>query len=338
MKLSWLLGLLVAVPASGAIHFSIENVDSPAAFVSLALDHQGNPHITYESRGELRYARKVAGTWTTEAITAGDFGGVALAIDNRGDAHIAYYDARQRLIRYVRRGHAPETVAAGDAAQGLAPAGHAHLAVDARGDPHVAYRLQTEDPTSARQMYATRASGVWTSEVAAHTGDSGVSGWLALDARGIPWISYWDLLNDYVFVANKGSGAWDVERVDFGKNLTPTFLALDARGRPQVCFNGIMQFVLLAARQNGQWIVETVASGALGALALDAQGRPHVAMQDDSGRLVLASKIGDAWTTEVVDADLGTRASAVALALDAQGRPHLAYVVGTQLRYATATR
>jgi hypothetical protein len=96
-----LLFLLLPVTA-GAQTFEIEVVDSSATDVgtwtSIVVDDAGVPHISYidETNMELRYARRLAGLWTSENAGPFDFWNVhetSLALDGQGRPHIAFHGA-----------------------------------------------------------------------------------------------------------------------------------------------------------------------------------------------------------------------------------------------------
>jgi hypothetical protein len=85
--------------------WNIETVGySGASLNSLALDSFNQPHISYIKKyidngmlkGDLNYAKKVAGTWFTETITIGigvdfPYSHTSLDLDSSDHPHIAYY-------------------------------------------------------------------------------------------------------------------------------------------------------------------------------------------------------------------------------------------------------
>jgi parallel beta-helix repeat protein/putative cofactor-binding repeat protein len=72
---------------------------------SLALDSQGNPHISYyDGENEnLRYAWWNGSAWNIKVIdSVGDVGlGTSLALDTNDEAHISYYDHTNTDLKYV---------------------------------------------------------------------------------------------------------------------------------------------------------------------------------------------------------------------------------------------
>jgi hypothetical protein len=143
--------LKYAVKSGGA--WSIETADSSdpnnnaflGTFTSLALDANGNPHVTYRSTGSstgvaLKYAWKSGGGWTREfadssTTQVGQFN--HLELDALGNPHVSYEDFTNTNVRYARKTGGAWTIQYADS---LANAGqYTSLALDAQGRTHITY-------------------------------------------------------------------------------------------------------------------------------------------------------------------------------------------------------
>jgi len=173
---------------------------SQASSISMALDSNGNPRVSYNeiSAGvvSLRYARKVSGNWiyeTPEGGTGNIVGvGSRIAVDGIGRAHIAHYDATAKVLKYARKLVAiwVTEVVDGD---GIAQTGRdCDIALDAAGAPCISYQ---HDATSVSPdlRFARKLGGGWVITTV-DAGPNAVGRWtsLALDATGNPHISYED--------------------------------------------------------------------------------------------------------------------------------------------------
>jgi hypothetical protein len=182
----------------------------------------------------------------------------------------------------------------------------------------------------------------------------GLSSSLALDASGLPHISYADTTNADLKYAAKACWSiplakgpitwcfWTVETVD-SVGSESTSLALDAGGLPHIAYHDYTNNDLRYAHRlsTSTWVVETVDSagnvGAFASLALDASGLPHIAYRHSGERsLKYARKVCRVvwlWTTPVTlcfwsieHVELGPDTGYFpSLALDSTGLPHIVY-------------
>jgi hypothetical protein len=337
------LGL--SMPAWAGTPFVPEVVSSGynaiGRFNSLALDGQGNPHISYYDGtfGTLQYAsRAPSGGWTVETADAGgsDYVGLfsSLKLDPQGNPRIAYYDSTSQDLRYASKTGGAWTIETvetpGDVGQ------YCSLALDGQGNPHISYYTAT----SGYLKYASKPSvGPWVIEAADPdpTNYVGTHTSLAIDGSGRPHISYLDITSQQLKYATKtADGAWVHEAVDLiGNSSSPTSLALDLNGAPAIAYLKFDIFSTSTARTyasnaGGSWTAEAMHFDYSGSgnitLGFDSQGNPH-ALHPFAGALLYFSRSGGVWTTEVVEAPTLTSyvADFASLALDAQGNPKGSY-------------
>ena len=216
-------------------------------WASLALDARGNPHISYydksmiregEEANNLKYASKSGSTWTVETVdSAGDVGKyTSLALDAKGDPHIAYSDSTEhanRLLKYASKKGGKwtaEIVPTPPGSMGCS------LALDAKGDPHIAYYEMTIWMRKGNLKYASKSGGSWMVETV--ESDAGEDPSLAFDAEGNPHIAYHDHPKGFLKYASKKGGNWTVEAVDCTALVVGYFasLALDAYGNPHIAY------------------------------------------------------------------------------------------------------
>jgi hypothetical protein len=178
---------------------------------SIAVDAKGNVHISYldNTNLDLKYATNVSGSWVTTTVDSqGNVGwNTALVADANGNVHISYSDPSPILnppgngwLKYATNKLGSWNVLIVDKENaGLTTS----IAIDRQGFVHIAYAIVSQG--AGKLKYTNNASGNWVSHIvdgAAGT-SVGLFGWLVLDARGMPHISYYDYLNGDLKYAKK---------------------------------------------------------------------------------------------------------------------------------------
>jgi len=119
----------------------------PGKYTSIALDADGNPHISYFNitQSSLMYAYKDGSGWHTETVDNNGSVGTytSLELDDAGYPHISYRDSGGDVLKYAIKdagGWAIHTV------DNSADVGeYTSLALDGAGDAHISYYDLTND-------------------------------------------------------------------------------------------------------------------------------------------------------------------------------------------------
>ncbi len=220
----------------------VDNHGVAGWFVSLALDRQGNPHISYYSYTPgyaVKYAyldstalRPAQGdAWHIETVDAGvgTLGGhTFIAVDAAGVPSVAYHDSAHGVLKYARREGASWTVETVDNGE---VGGFCSLALDSAGRPHISYRDQGQN----RLLYAFYNDIDWTIEVVDPNGGS--YGSLALDDRDRPAIAYYTAPGTALRYARRDQ-SWQTEPIPgAGSGAEETALLLGYYGEPHLLYH-----------------------------------------------------------------------------------------------------
>jgi len=136
--------------------WSLERVDDSGTvgeFASIGVDSYRNPHISYYNQmsGDLKYATKSGGAWTTETVdgTDDDVGQYnAIALDSSNNPHISYYDDTNRALKYATKSGGAWIIRTVDNADDVGL--YTSIALDSNGNPHISYY----DATNGDLKYA----------------------------------------------------------------------------------------------------------------------------------------------------------------------------------------
>ncbi|MCW4030260.1 MAG: hypothetical protein NWE92_11510 [Candidatus Bathyarchaeota archaeon] len=338
LLLSCLLLLLVCLVPSvqAAPVWVIETADSTSDVVSsatsLALDSNGDPHISYcNDPHDLLYAKKTGSSWTIETVdylkVVGEDSSIAL--DAAGNPHITYVmSSPSTNISYVTKtgsGWHHETIAARGSLM------YTSLKLDSSGSPHVVFLNNTDSVLK----YATKLGGGWTIENV----DTNVmsSNSLALDSSGNPHISYFDQTGRALKYATKTSTGWMIETVDDTGYSAGLYsgIAIDSYDNPHIAYyftEGSTACLKYANKTATGWTTETVDNPGSGknvgwyiSLAIDSADRPHISYYDSyNDDLKYATNTGTTWTKTVVDST-GNVGMFNSIAIDSSNKPHISY-------------
>ncbi len=304
------------------------------ADLSLALDNQGRPHISYCAYPSLwraiglKYAHFDGNSWQIETVDSGAIVAyTSLALDADGHPHISYCfsDSPGENCHGLRYAHwdgvswQTETIDSGTSVGSFTS-----LALDSAGQPHIGYG----DPYHGYLKYAHFDGTAWQIET---VGGGGRAISLALDSSDRPHISYEGNDSGLKYTYSDGT-TWHTQAVAADVYGRRTSLALNATGQPHFSYQKrgfYSEYLQYTYFDYPFQVDETVdydeSVGSYSSLVLDRNGRPHISYNDEpDGDLRYAYFDGTSWQIETVDS-AGYVGEYTSLALDAAGRPHISY-------------
>ncbi len=311
----------------------IETVDSvDGGYISLALDSQGRPHISYidyyfESGDKLKYAYYDGSKWHIESLDnvnyiTGKF--TSLALDYNDYPHISYYSDNALKYAYYdgERWHI-ETV---DRAKGMY---YISSILDAANYPHISYY----DWSWRELKYAYYDGSRWHIETVDKETDIHYI-LLTLNSHGFPYIFYYDK-NQLKCAYRILPGVWNIETVDkvYWSDSYVISLVLDSFDRFHISYYSMGKLKYAVGFPNS-WSVKTLVDGVrygyYTSITLDSHGFPHISYYDGH-QLKYVYRDGYGWHTETVDRVNGDYAL---LIVDDADNPHIYYYGSRELKYA----
>ncbi len=294
--------------------WTIETVDTHAIGSSLAVDGDGNPHVTYRDllSDALKYAYRLGNDWQFEAVASGGIRTSSLALDQSDLPHIVYttwdLERLRSTLRYMfkdNNGWHSETIRL----YYQYIISYPSLSLGPGGVPCVVYYIPDTDPIDGGLMYAYRDAQGWHHEKVSPQQVSRAA--LDIDADSNPHIAYQS--NFRLDHAYRDTGGWHSEVIDEGEVVGGVSLAFDDEDIPHVAYYDYSSASLNHAFKDGLgWHVETVAAAPREVEHLDLAVAPapvrgsddqlRISYSDDGSR-ILKYVYRDAadWHAEVVD-------------------------------------
>ena len=304
-------------------------------------NESGNTSNREYSRINVRTAIRRAAQLTTDMLDQLPVGRTTMidsAYDRDGVLHMAWYDARNGIVRVstqLSNGKWSRPISASE--PGTISGQSLSLAIDQAGKPTIAYY----DVTHGDLRLATFESGAFATALIDSTGDVGQYVSLAVTTAGQTLVSYYDATNgDLKFAAGDRRVGFAVTTVDSTGDVgTWTSLdAVDLQGSTIVAVayadqtNGDLKYSRYTlpdgstGRSIGAWstfVVDDLQGVANVALSLTG-GRAAIAYRDTFRADVKYAYRNTDWFTETV-ADKGSLGHGVDLYYDADGLLHVAY-------------
>jgi hypothetical protein len=222
-----------------------------AGNTSLAFDPQGNPNASYfdHTAGQLKWAERTSGSWSSTNVVATGGGAASLALDASGFPHLSFSDSAAGTVHYVRIiclfilcGFNLDPVDTGTA--GI-------LRLDATGQPHLSYAQRTNIRYAAGACPATTAC-TWTTELVGVAGGTPRPPSLALDSCTTPHIAFTHERGPGIAdlnYARRGGTTWSVETVDVDASSNVLVsITTDVKNNPHISYQGLTGQPLKYAR------------------------------------------------------------------------------------------
>ncbi|MCK4688810.1 MAG: T9SS type A sorting domain-containing protein [Candidatus Marinimicrobia bacterium] len=330
-----ILTMLVTLPMIAHGQWEYETVTVGGKKCAIAVDADGNPHISHVDPTDhhyLNYAHwdgtdwQIAGVETTESV----YGVTSIALDESENPHIAFFSGGMLHRAWWNGSTWQKEEVDGNASE------YNSIAIDGDGYPHIAYRYYKDGPYL---KYAYKDASGWHRSIADSLPTDSYLTSMALDGNNNPHISYYNGSGYDLKYAYWDGSNWLTETVDAVGSRVGKYnsIALDSLDYPCIAYSddGVKY-----ARWNGSaWQIETVdpgnGYGFYTSLALDANDRPHISSGVYGSDLRYAYWDGSDWQIEVVDNTVGC--DWTSLAIDDSGYCHIAYNDGSDsanLKYA----
>lgn len=182
----------------------LDNGDAIGGYVSLALDLDNHPHISYfddDYNNNLKYIQNTGSAWYQITFDYPDKTGYfsSIAVDKDSHVFISYFDETTDRLKMVSF-HNDDLYTKIEVVDPDSSAGeYTSIALDSQGRPHIAYY----DFINKDLKYAWWTGSTWIITTVDRTGDVGKYASLALDGSDLAHISYYDVNNNSLKYASQ---------------------------------------------------------------------------------------------------------------------------------------
>jgi hypothetical protein len=282
-------------------------------FTSLALDKNGQPHISYYdyTNGDLKYCFLTSDSWQIQTVDSiGNVGKyTSLVLDEEDHPRISYYDETNGDLKYAFLNNNKWAIETVDSFGNVGL--YTSIDLDSENNPHISYCQY--DQRSLK--YAFFNGNKWEKKVVDNTAIICADDYfcdytsLALDSKDSPHISYCDIENFDLKYAYLRENSWQKEVIDSDGNVgVYSSLVFDIEDNPHISYAEFTpNFNLKYATKNGaDWNIEIVDKDGdvrkWTSIALDSQQMPHISYYDYSkGSLQYAHLFDNNWEQETVE-------------------------------------
>ena len=329
----------------------IDTVENIQGNTNLIIDDGQRIHISYHDNANksLKYAtyqdsQDSQDIWDLSIVDSqADVGEYSsIVIDSNDDAHISYFDASTKDLKYatdVSGQWMSYTIdSEGDVGYGSS------IAIDSNDALHISY----DDSTNGDLKYATNANGTWELSTIESQGNVGAYSSIGVDSYNGVHISYYDATNGDLRYANNQytNSQWSLASVATSGNVGHhTSLVIDSANTVHISFidydNESLHYAKNTWGPSG-WVTSVIDSGShsIGSstsIAVDDSNKVHISYQDvTNNNLKYATDVSSSWTTATVDA-LGDVGDTSSITTDSEGVVHISYFDDTNenLKHAT---
>jgi hypothetical protein len=176
----------------------LDNSDNIGGFISIGLDPENHPHISYfddDYNDNLKYIQYTGDTlrpWPQITLDYADAGYYSsIAVDKESKIYISYFDETKNRLKMVSFHNDDNDTILQIVDTSSSAVAYTSIALDTHGRPHIAYY----DSSKKDLKYARWTGSAWVLETIDSTGDVGRYASLALDSHDLAHISYYDASN-----------------------------------------------------------------------------------------------------------------------------------------------
>jgi hypothetical protein len=300
IRLLVLLAMVVPMASAQNWNWTTSQIDADGTDSWLALDHQGNVHVSYRSGGKLKYGFLPVGSahWFTMVLEPmlGDFL-TNIAVDPKGNPYVCYTPGVLKLAVFDGQRWQLQQIDPGSPLVSY----YCSVRFGEDGVPQLSWYIEA----NFTLRHAVLRDGVWVVRTVDHQDGPGKFNSLVIDRSGNPQLSYIGLGGPLLKYARFTGQDW-------------IYVILEAP------FKGLQH----SGRDTGMG----------NSIALDRDGNPMISYFDTSA-LKFVHLVDNKWKFQVVDRfepldKWGWRYFRTNTVLDTDGNPHIGYQGPLGLKHA----